>query len=183
MEFGEKRHLRLEPGVGVPYLSRSTVLEYPNTDLLLEDGKCFSLNSAILAASSRFLRTALPDTGDNIEDFSVFTELPGSHLMLFCEFITTGVLSLPSLDPQVVGSFLSLGVNLNELKLEETVVVKKEEAFENVMVENRPLKRRRNLTTTTSKGAAKKRKSFSEFSDSHKRRVKQYFKKEIQHLI
>ena len=130
----------LSLGSPVPYLSGRSLCEFPNVHLTSAEGTTYSLNRAVLAAASHLFSKLLSDT--NLDgDALVTTDLPADHLLLVCEFVTTGAVSVSSMDCDLTESFSALGVTLKDKDLHQYPVVKSEETFAEYMADNAPLKR------------------------------------------
>jgi len=92
------------------YLQPPAVWAHADVGLVSSDGPRFKANAALLASASPHLGNILKSLPDG-EDAVISTELCADKLKLFIEFVTTGTLSVKSLDP-VLDDFACLGVDL-----------------------------------------------------------------------
>ena len=142
----------LRLGWPVPYLSGRSLCEFPNVHLMSAEGTTYSLNRAVLAAASHLFSKLLSDDTNLDGDALVTTDLPDDHLLLVCEFVTTGAVSVSSMDCDLTESFSALGVTLKDKYLHQYPVVKtEEETFAEYMADNAPLKQRGSGSKKTAK--------------------------------
>merc|ERR1712029_625304 len=103
----------------INYLKPKSILEFASIHLVSFEGETFLMDKTVLAAASKLFCDLLLDQEDCNERVVFNTQIPKSHLGLFCQFVSTGTMPSNCYDVSLVSSFNNLGVNLESgLKLE-----------------------------------------------------------------
>merc|ERR1712029_1024487 len=98
----------------INYLKPQSILKFASIHLVSLEGEAFLMDKTVLAAASKLFCDLLLDQEDCNERVVFNTQIPKSHLGVFCQFVCSGTLPSNEFNADLVSSFNNLGINLEE---------------------------------------------------------------------